>query len=185
MRRITSLTALLLLTSCNPDSTPNPTPIQINQIAREYRTYKSMTPKPVYVDPQLAALCRGISQSDVDQARKHSGPHANTLVSIFMNDPAAGAFEKSSTPYPVGSIVIKEKQDQSQQDKSDRQGVGGMVKRAPGYDPAHGDWEYFYFEDPKNIDTGKIETGKITSCIQCHASASAKDYVFSTWAQKR
>ena len=51
-----------------------------------------------------------------------------------------------------------------------------MVKRAPGYDPEHGDWEYFYFEDP-----AKIEQGKIQSCVRCHAGAKATDHVFGTW----
>jgi hypothetical protein len=57
-------------------------------------------------------------------------------------------------------------------------GVGGMVKRPPGYDPEHGDWEYFYFEDP-----AKIESGKIGSCVACHAGAG-QDHVFGSWARK-
>ncbi|MDB6068335.1 MAG: hypothetical protein JWR26_4543 [Pedosphaera sp.] len=55
-------------------------------------------------------------------------------------------------------------------------GVGGMVKRAPGYDPAHGDWEYFYFDD-----AAKIQSGRIASCVGCHETAKGKDYVFGTW----
>jgi hypothetical protein len=55
-------------------------------------------------------------------------------------------------------------------------GVGGMVKRAAGFDPAHGDWEYFYFEDPAHIESGAIAT-----CTGCHASARATDYVFGSW----
>jgi hypothetical protein len=59
-------------------------------------------------------------------------------------------------------------------------GVGGMVKRHKGYDPANGDWEYFYFED-----ASKIESGRISSCIQCHSRASDRDYVFGDWAKGR
>ncbi len=50
------------------------------------------------------------------------------------------------------------------------------MKRSAGYDPEHGDWEYFYFEDRK-----KIESGPIASCIQCRSSAQAHDYVFGNW----
>jgi hypothetical protein len=51
-----------------------------------------------------------------------------------------------------------------------------MVKRSSGYDAKHGDWEYFYFENP-----AKIESGRISSCVQCHDSAKKQDYVFGTW----
>ena len=54
---------------------------------------------------------------------------------------------------------------------------GGMIKRAPGYDPEHGDWEYFFFED-----IAKIEHGKIASCVNCHHGAKDKDHVFKAWA---
>ena len=59
-------------------------------------------------------------------------------------------------------------------------GVGGMIKRPAGYDPKHGDWEYFYFDDAR-----KIESGRITSCVQCHSSAKDKDYVFGNWRKAR
>ena len=29
-----------------------------------------------------------------------------------------------------------------------------MIKRPPGYDPQHGDWEYFYFEQPTTVESG-------------------------------
>ncbi len=82
----------------------------------------------------------------------------------------------------MGSVIVKQKQMMGYLDKDGRQiherdtGVGGMVKRAPGYDPKHGDWEYFYFEN-----TGKIESGRIASCVNCHVSAKDRDYVFGTW----
>ena len=55
-------------------------------------------------------------------------------------------------------------------------GVGGMVKRSPGYDPEHGDWEYFYFEGK-----GEPQGGRIASCVQCHDSVKSKDHVFGSW----
>jgi len=143
-----------------------------------------MTKEPVFVDPGLAMLCRGATQTEVEAARKVSGPHAHTAVSIFMNDVAANTFGKQNTAYPVGSIIVKEKKalgywstTQPREMTKDVDGVGGMVKRSPGYDLAHGDWEYFYFED-----ANKIESGKMNSCVQCHSAAAGKDYVFGGWA---
>jgi len=156
----------------------------VQKIAATYRTLRAMTKEPVFVDPGLAMLCRGASQTEVEAARKVSGPHAHTAVSIFMNDNAAGAFGKPNATYPVGSIIVKEKEalgyqstTQPRERAKANDGVGGMIKRPPGYDPAHGDWEYFYFED-----ANKVESGKMNSCIQYHSGAAGKDYVFGGWA---
>jgi hypothetical protein len=112
-----------------------------------------------------------------------SGPHAQTAISIFMNEVAAEAFGKPNTTYPVGSVIVKEKKalgylssTQPGEKAKANDGVGGMIKRPPGYDAAHGDWEYFYFED-----ANKVESGKMNSCIQCHRGAAGTDYVFGDW----
>ena len=144
------------------------------KIAATYSDLRLMTNKPVLVNPELAAFCIGISQRAVDDARKRAGPHAHTLIRIFMNDVAAAAFDHSAERYPVGSVVVKEKQGleygthepAAQHSLKTSDGVGGMIKRAAGYDPAHGDWEYFYFED-----LARVEHGKIATCIECHRAA--------------
>ncbi|HEX3357524.1 MAG TPA: cytochrome P460 family protein [Tepidisphaeraceae bacterium] len=129
------------------------------------------------VNPEFALACAGISQTRMDQARNVFGPHTNTSIKIFMNDLAASSFKRSTTPYPVGSIIVKQKTLLSNS-PPDNIGVGGMIKRHPGYDPKHGDWEYFYFDQPTNIESGKID-----SCVQCHLAAK-KDRVFGTWLNK-
>jgi hypothetical protein len=145
-----------------------------------------MTREPVLVDPGLAMLCAPVTAGQADAARKASGPHAQTAISIFMNDLAAGAFGKPDAAYAVGSVIVKEKKARGSRPATrprdlgranDGVGVGGMIKRPAGYDAAHGDWEYFYFEDP-----AKIESGRISSCVQCHSGAAGKDYVFGDWA---
>jgi hypothetical protein len=67
----------------------------------------------------------------------------------------------------------------TERDRAIQNGVGGMVKRSPGFDPAHGDWEYLYFDDAT-----KIESGRMTSCIACHEAAKNTDYIFGTWAAR-
>ena len=161
------------------------------ELARSYANLTLITKEPVLVDPQLASLCVGIRQQAVDDARKRNGPHAHTSVRIFMNDGAADAFRDAAATYPVGSVIVKEKQgldyDQVNDDGELKRnaakttnGVGGMIKRPAGYDPEHGDWEYFYFEDP-----AQVEHGKIASCVECHRGAAATDYVFGGWAAER
>lgn len=170
-------------TSAARTKSPPPAAVrpEVLQVAVSYSSLRAMTPKPVLVNPQFAALCAGVSTSDVDAAALQFGPHAHTAVSIFMNDLAANTFGRPDAVYPVGSIIVKEKKSLATRvtkgpDVSNG-GVGGMIKREPGYDPSHGDWEYFYFEKPD-----KIEQGKIESCVQCHSGAAPRDYVFGGWS---
>jgi hypothetical protein len=152
------------------------------EIAASFTNYVQITKERVLVNPVLALSCIGASKQQVDAARVTSGPHANTAILIYMNKPAADAFRTSSTAFPIGAVVVKQKMlygyrdDDGKWIRTAATGVGGMVKRPAGYDPSHGDWEYFYFEDPK-----KIESGHISSCVQCHEAAKSKDYVFGTW----
>jgi hypothetical protein len=54
-------------------------------------------------------------------------------------------------------------------------GKGAMIKRAAGFDPSHGDWEFAYWEPSSGILDGPTEA---QSCGSCHAGANATDYVF-------
>ncbi len=182
--------ALLVISGCKPSESAQGSTsteeVKVQDIARDYKKLTLMTPEPVFVNPSLAMLCKGVSQELVVETAKKFGPHTRTSVRIFMNASAAEAFKQKTPAYPVGSIVIKEKQGLSitsdelaKEDSTTHSGVGGMIKRAKGYDTAHGDWEYFYFEDP-----AKIECGKVASCVQCHASAAETDYVFGKWAKQ-
>ena len=131
---------------------------------------------------ELVGLCRGVTPFDVKYAERTAGPHAYARIQVYMSASAADAFRQHKGAYPPGSVIIKEKalgsyqEDFASTGPRAKEGVGGMIKRAPGYDPDHGDWEYFYFEDPS-----KIEAGKISSCVTCHAGAAETDHVFGSW----
>ena len=163
-------------------SKPSRSQPSATEVASNFTNYHRITTNVVYVNPELAMLCRGASKEEVEAARAKFGPHANTGILIYMNKLAADAFATNASAFPVGAVVVKQKTIHGYTDKNGRRvheadtGVGGMMKRPVGYDPKHGDWEYFYFEDAK-----RIETGRITSCVQCHSSAKDKDYVFGTW----
>jgi len=158
----------------------------IANIAASYSEYQKITPKPVLVNPGLAMLCRGANKSDVERLRAKYGPHTHTEILIYMNAAAAQAFTAGGESYPTGAVVVKQKTLLDYYDETTKKwvgrhpaGVGGMVKRAPGYDAEHGDWEYFYFDDPQ-----KIESGKIASCVGCHQNAKARGYVFGSWRKE-
>lgn len=161
-------------------------PADVAAIAKGYARLIPMTNEPVLVNPALFGLCRSPSPDAEEEARRVNGPHAMTAVMVYMNEPAADAFRRSATTYPVGSTVVKEKRSAyaaagtSGSRANAPAGVGGMVKRPAGYDPAHGDWEYFYFEDPT-----RIESGAIRSCAECHAGAASAGYVYGDWASGR
>ncbi|TWT78530.1 hypothetical protein Pla123a_13230 [Posidoniimonas polymericola] len=167
-----------------PNSTPPTDSISVEAAASGYETMNLMTAEPAVVNAELSALCVGVNDYHAAQARGRSGPHAHTAIKVYMNDSAANHFRGQQAPYPVGSIIVKEKQGMPYQDTTHdpwteahtHGGVGGMIKRVPGYNPLHGDWEYFYREDSNGL-----EQGKIASCISCHDNAADRDCVFGGW----
>jgi len=170
-----------------PQNSPSPAKEpSVSEVAAGFTNYQQITKTAVYVSLEFAMYCRGVTQSEVDAARNKYGPHANAGIRVYMNPSAANAFATNASIYPVGAIIAKQKSFLGYTDKDGKfitqpdSGVGGMIKRPVGYDPEHGDWEYFYFEDPK-----KVENGRITTCVQCHSSAKAKDYVFGTWRDQK
>ena len=175
-------TALWICAQSSPPSTTDAQP-SVSEIAGTFTNYQRMTTNVVFVNAQLAMLCAGVFQTNVDAARITFGPHANTGILIYMNKLAAAAFGTKAAVFPVGAAIVKQKTMGDYFDKNGKlvhhagTGVGGMVKRFAGYNPGHGDWEYFYFEG-----AGKIESGRISSCVQCHESAKGKDYDFGTWS---
>jgi hypothetical protein len=183
--RIWACTILLanLSQAWSQSSPPPVAEVSVSDVAMAFTNYERITKNAVFVNPELAMLCRGVTQEDIDRARTKVGPHANARIVIYMNKPAAGAFAANTNEFPVGSVIVKQKADVTPLDKDGKlrtrfpiTGVGGMIKRPAGYDKEHGDWEYFYFED-----AAKIENGRISTCVQCHAAARDKDYVFGTW----
>lgn len=156
--------------------------LEAKDIAKNYTALQKITAEPVYINPGLARMCAPIPVELLKEERLKHGPHALASVLIYMNDLAAQSFTNRTQPYPVGSVIVKKKEvyphftEKPGKTIMDEQGVGGMIKREPGYDPANGDWEYFYFEK-----RDKIESGRIATCVKCHANAHEKDHVYGTW----
>jgi hypothetical protein len=75
--------------------------------------------------------------------------------------------------FPVGSVIIREKF--KRQDDVQPELVAVMIKRANGFSPKGGDWEYL-------IADGKLkkirERHKKGSCYECHSQQKDRDFVF-------
>jgi len=169
-KNIFILAGLILLIACSSKEAKN---TKVSQIAKNYKKLNKMTKSPVFVNPQIAVLCTAPSKATIDNIKKEKGPHAMASVLMYMNDSAAKAFKTKPFKFPEGAVIVKDKLTLSR-------GVGGMIKRHKGYDPKNGDWEYFYFNKPDKIQSGKIE-----SCIKCHSAKSKTDYVFGDWATRK
>jgi len=155
-----------------------PIPRVISEI--EFSDWPTATEKPVLVDPIVASFCRAPSQTELkarEAERKRHGPHYKPSIVVRTNAEAIGAFKAGDAPLPVGTIIIKEKHNDLLA-KGPPADFGAMVKREPGYDPEHGDWEYLYVvsKPEKTVTRGKLE-----SCIDCHSHAKDKDYLFRTY----
>lgn len=142
----------------------------IESIVAQYERYERMTPEPVPPNPALAEACAA------HIANPALGPHDGLWMTVFMNEAAAAAFRSTTPRYPEGAVVLKRKQDR----EGRPQALGGMVKRAAGYDPANADWEFFY------LDIGDQPTsGRLENCGDCHSRARDEDFVFGDWGAPR
>ena len=109
--------------------------------------------------------------------RQHLG---NMPVDVFANAAAERTYRAIDYPatasgaprFPAGSMLVKAMLD------------GGapvvltvMYKKAPGYDPPHGDWWYGRL----NVDgtpTNVAYVGKVDFCDSCHSGAAATDFAW-------
>jgi hypothetical protein len=141
-----------------------------------YRDFTRLTKKPRRVSARLWAGCASVSRAVREELKEHemerTGPHFDTAVHLYANSAAMPAVTNRLSAFPVGAVIVKEK-------LADEKvlGIGGMIKRAPGYDAPNGDWEYFYYGKP-----GEFSSGRLRSCIDCHRAAKTNDYVYSIWS---
>jgi hypothetical protein len=66
-------------------------------------------------------------------------------MSVFVNP--VGREEmmtKQSPKFPIGSMIVKEKLGSP--DSTKPEVLTAMIKRAPGYNPESGDWEYLVLD---------------------------------------
>jgi len=81
--------------------------------------------------------------------------------------------------FPVGSVIVREKLTRADSEHPDLLAV--MIKRAPGFNPKAGDWEFLLVD---GAGTKVLERQKKGSCLDCHSSQRERDFVYPMPASK-
>ena len=77
--------------------------------------------------------------------------------------------------YAEGAVIVREK---LRTEAGSPELLTAMIKREKGFNPAANDWEFLLLSgDAKKIKK-REKTG---ACQRCHASVSAKDFVFDKY----
>jgi hypothetical protein len=166
--------AIACLASCQPSATPAPAPALAEPA--DFAAWPRVTERPIRVTPQLAAMCAVMPAGDT--ASRHRDPHAGHAIVVRVSPDAEAAY-REGRPLPAGAVVVKEKYDDASASGPLR-AYGVMMKRAAGYAPRDGDWEYAYVAlDPERT----VTRGPLAECSGCHARARGRDFLFRSYGQ--
>ena len=110
--------------------------------------------------------------------RRDEGSHADAPSAfgvVYVNDVGREAMltKDGSKKFPAGSIIVREKLSKADGARPDLLVV--MVKRAPGFNPPGGDWEFLTVESSLAKVRDRQKKGE---CLDCHASQKNRDFVF-------
>jgi len=147
---------------------------ELESILDDYRSFAPQTPEPVSVSGYIFGLCRSPTLRETEFLNSIHGDER--YLQDWANPLAAQALvgEEPMT-FPEGAIIVKEKYAGPKALKPDLVAIGLMIKRAPGFDGAHGDWDYAYYEPALGIVQTKEQS---VYCANCHAGAAATDFVY-------
>lgn len=146
----------------------------VASIVANYESLQKVTPQPIRVSNLDAWMCRSAFDDEIAKAEAEHGPHAESWITIYMNEIALAAFHDGEARYPEAAVIVKGKIRSSGSGKRGN-GVGGMIKRAAGSLPDSGDWEYFYLDEKSGELSSNVE-----SCATCHNNIPETDHVFGT-----
>jgi hypothetical protein len=106
--------------------------------------------------------------------RPEENHFANSFGVVYANGPAARAMSAGeAAKFPAGSVIVREKLLSADGTKPELLAV--MVKRAAGFNPAGGDWEFLIID---GAQTRVRERQRKGGCLECHASQRDRDFVF-------
>jgi len=140
---------------------------------QEYGTWTRSSAEPQAISVQIAALCR--APSAAEQAFQASEHGRDLYLQNWLNPAAVSGRDAGGKPaFATGAAIVKQKLAPGADGKLAVVALGIMIKREPGFDAAHGDWAFGYWEAASGLRSGASEAGH---CGGCHASA-ATDFVF-------
>lgn len=155
---------LCALAACGGGSSAKPRPPAIDdesrfgplEVGADVATYRRVSPAPFL-----------------------STVHGDRWVEVFVNEVGADAY-LDGAEIPVGTVVVKTSWESRDGRISDVPGpLYIMEKRAPGYDPAHGDWWYaIHWADPTPAQRKALggpiywrgRSPKAAYCVGCHVN---------------
>lgn len=156
-------------------------PAQVKEI-QGYRDWTKVNPQPVpIVSRQVSNLCSmQVNLKDNTIYDAESSPHANRLITVYVNELGRRAMLTELKPtFAVGSVIVKEKLSPQKQDEPELLTV--MIKREPGFNPEVGDWE-FMATNGAGTEVGM--RGKLESCQVCHVPLKKTDFVSRVYLPK-
>lgn len=142
--------------------------ISLEQAMKDYSTWSPRQAAPRAISAEIFSLCRLPSLPEQKFTESVHG-HALALRD-WTNELAQKGLKTRGEPFPVGAAIVKQKLQGAK-----LVALGLMVKHAKGYDPAHGDWAFGYWEEASGLESGAEPA---SACGDCHASAKT-DYVFA------
>jgi hypothetical protein len=154
------------------DELPSPSqPAQLSEI-QGYREWAKVNPRPVPIVSRLvAAMCA--RPTNDDRAHDVSSPHANKLITVYVNELGRQAMMNELKPtFAVGSVIVKEKL--AREEAGEPELLTVMIKRERGFNPPVGDWE---FMATNGSGTKADARGRLESCQACHVLMKETDFV--------
>lgn len=159
------------------------TPARVPTLASVQQSYLGWTrhsETPQAISAQIFTLCRAPTEAENAFVASQHGD--NLYLLDWLNDAAKrGEASKADAPFPVGAAIVKEKLVLASSGKYELFALGLMVKHEPGFDPAHGDWEFGYWTASAGFSAGP---GSAAQCGGCHAG-SKTDFVFLDQSWRR
>jgi hypothetical protein len=147
---------------------------ELQSLLDNYHSFAPQTPEPVSVSGYIFGLCRSPTLPETEFLKSIHGD--GRYLQDWANPSAAQALA-SGRPltFPAGAVIVKEKYAGPKSAKPDVVAIGLMIKREPGFDPAHGNWDYAYYEPALGIVRTEEQSAY---CANCHAGAAANDFVY-------
>jgi hypothetical protein len=162
-----SAVVAITLRSGSREVTSTASPVTDEELISGYKKWTRVNPEPVTMAAQASQACAAVAMPDPNN------PHSRKFITVYVNDIGRHAMMEEETPhFPQGSIVVKEKLSTPMSTTPELLTV--MIKRASGYNPESGDWEYLVTDG-----TGKSiqKRGKLENCQGCHLRDKSTDYI--------
>ncbi|MEI8381125.1 MAG: cytochrome P460 family protein [Planctomycetota bacterium] len=170
VRLFSLLLGVVLMTVVIAADSKEPPDLRARMASDESMLHR-VTDVPFKMDNEAAALC--------DRNPKSFHAHSNYYCHVYVNEAGLETMKSGKGIYPAGSVIIKQKY--SDEEATEAELFTIMRKMTPGYDKAHGDWEYSIVD---RTGMKELVSGRLEACIKCHTPYAKTDYVTRVYLTK-